>query len=704
MKLNLAAILSGFNLSKINTNFTDIENELQDKVLYRDNPVGEPNQMENVIDMNSNRIINVGSPADANDAARIQDVVNAVAGIVPASFIPFTPYLDIVATDVQGAVEEVKDDIEANEVALAASTGSGLIGFLYAAVYGAGTVGKWIQDLATSAGSSFIGFLQAGVGAVLRTTQSKLKTKVDVFDFMTPAEIADVQGFTYLLDVTAAIQAAATYVNTSRLSGATTSGALTTSDSGTGSTLVFPKGGYKITADIEIGGYTTIVGEDAIIKQFTDAENIFTIEAYQIRISGMQFIGGNFHLDIFNQNINSTLIDITNCQFFLSRSYAINTRATGGVYSHLSASFTMYKCRWIACNKVLNNCCDSAIIDHCWIQIDKNNFTANSAAIMNKGTTVGDPDAFTRLSIQNTFLIPDIGTEGVDRVNSARWIDNYGSVTSYHSRYGGEFGGLSILWHYGAPNLNFEYTSTEASFYNCILICGPDVRTDSGVVCLQGEVPNRIVIKNCSGPVGRPLILNLSSTNIPTYMSNYETNSGKKAYEYFKIDINDVQTDINAYSPARPMIPNDLYKFVVKGRQTIINRSTVQSITNGFATNLVSFDTIVSDNVGAWAIADPTRLVMPKGCSKMRITVNLVMAVDGAAKTMAVTLMTSGSVRISGDTSLRGINADSDRFCLTADVEGAPGSYWVVNVQHTAAAALNMNSAVVSLTALDYVG
>lgn len=190
MKLDLATILSGFNLSKINNNFTDIENELQDKVLYRDNPVGEPNAMENVIDMNSNKIINLGAPTLPSDAARLVDVQDAIAGGT-ASLIPFTPYLDIVAINVQDAIEEVKDDVEAADAAialrvpyteLAATTGSGLVGFLYSVTYATGTLGKWIKDLALSTGTSFIGFIQSVTGAVPRTAQDKLREVVSALD------------------------------------------------------------------------------------------------------------------------------------------------------------------------------------------------------------------------------------------------------------------------------------------------------------------------------------------------------------------------------------------------------------------------------------------------------------------------------------------------------------------------------------------
>lgn len=74
-KVTLDTILSGFkSVTKFISNFSAIEDELNNKVLYRDNPSGEPNQMENIIDMNSNRIENLGEPTNTNSAARLRDV------------------------------------------------------------------------------------------------------------------------------------------------------------------------------------------------------------------------------------------------------------------------------------------------------------------------------------------------------------------------------------------------------------------------------------------------------------------------------------------------------------------------------------------------------------------------------------------------------------------------------------------------------
>ena len=59
MKIVLNKPASGFNLAAIVENFTNLEIEFQNKVLYRNNPTGEPNTMETDLDMNGKRILNL---------------------------------------------------------------------------------------------------------------------------------------------------------------------------------------------------------------------------------------------------------------------------------------------------------------------------------------------------------------------------------------------------------------------------------------------------------------------------------------------------------------------------------------------------------------------------------------------------------------------------------------------------------------------
>lgn len=65
-----------------------------------------------------------------------------------------------------------------------------------------------LADFSVSSGSSLIGFIQSGSGAVATDQQTKTRWTKSVFDRMTAAEIADVQAFTYAIDVSAKINAA----------------------------------------------------------------------------------------------------------------------------------------------------------------------------------------------------------------------------------------------------------------------------------------------------------------------------------------------------------------------------------------------------------------------------------------------------------------------------------------------------------------
>lgn len=61
-KISISNLSSGFNsTTTLNNAFDAIETELNNKVLYRDNPEGEPNQMEQDLDMNGFDLLNVGS-------------------------------------------------------------------------------------------------------------------------------------------------------------------------------------------------------------------------------------------------------------------------------------------------------------------------------------------------------------------------------------------------------------------------------------------------------------------------------------------------------------------------------------------------------------------------------------------------------------------------------------------------------------------
>lgn len=109
MSLELNPITSGYSTGLINDNFQAIEDYVNDKLLQRDGvEAGEINQMEVDLDMNSHFIYNLPEPILEHQAARLQDVQNAVAGGA-ANLITFTPYGSIASENVQGAIQELAD-------------------------------------------------------------------------------------------------------------------------------------------------------------------------------------------------------------------------------------------------------------------------------------------------------------------------------------------------------------------------------------------------------------------------------------------------------------------------------------------------------------------------------------------------------------------------------------------------------------------
>lgn len=133
-KTNLSTINSGHQaVTTINENFEEVASELQNKVLYRDNPTGEPNSMQNDLDMNSNDILNVGT-IDATDLT--------IAGT------DFATELSGAVTDAQGYATDASTS--ATEAAASATEASGYADDAETSYQNALTVSNTGLDSATS--------------------------------------------------------------------------------------------------------------------------------------------------------------------------------------------------------------------------------------------------------------------------------------------------------------------------------------------------------------------------------------------------------------------------------------------------------------------------------------------------------------------------------------------------------------------------
>lgn len=79
-KIELDTITAGYNLSKINNNFQELEDELNNKVLYRDHIGGEPNHMNVTFDMNNNRIINLPDAVSGSEPVTLNQLQGIDSG------------------------------------------------------------------------------------------------------------------------------------------------------------------------------------------------------------------------------------------------------------------------------------------------------------------------------------------------------------------------------------------------------------------------------------------------------------------------------------------------------------------------------------------------------------------------------------------------------------------------------------------------
>jgi hypothetical protein len=83
MPIELSTVTSGYNLSAINNNFQKIEDAWDEKLDRLVSSHG--NQMEQALDMNSNRVLNAGAPINQTDLVRLQDLVEVadIVGVIP---------------------------------------------------------------------------------------------------------------------------------------------------------------------------------------------------------------------------------------------------------------------------------------------------------------------------------------------------------------------------------------------------------------------------------------------------------------------------------------------------------------------------------------------------------------------------------------------------------------------------------------------
>lgn len=201
---------------------------------------------------------------------------NFIDGQLPTIKAAWLNIVDVLATSVfASAATAAQARTAIGLSATTAPTGASTIGASASTNNSGATVQAQLDNLGSATGAADVGFTAAGVGAVARTLLGKDRDIISVFDYLTLAQIADVQARTKTLNLASAIQSAVT----ASLSGS----------------LWFPAGTYRIDSEVAVAGSINVIGagrEMTVIQLNSTTQNGFNVASdTAVHFRDLQVVG-----------------------------------------------------------------------------------------------------------------------------------------------------------------------------------------------------------------------------------------------------------------------------------------------------------------------------------------------------------------------------------------------------------------------------
>lgn len=315
---------------------------------------------------------------------------------------------------------------------------------------------------------------------------------------------------------------------------------------GSGVSVTFPAGIYKITKTIHVSGTVSLMGKDAapFIEWHGEEKGVmFDIYAHRNRVDSLIFLGGGRQLQFSNPNVDKTLIFITNCQFLYAKDIAVCLQPTKKV-THLSSQTVIEKCLFSKNYRCAQNYGDLFVLRDTWVDLAQP-YMADGAAFLNP---------YGKMRFEFCCLTPSANpNKGPLYYHNARWVDNYTAFEAEGTRFGGEGGGIPAVYSYGGLPKRHPYTTAgRVSITNCLLACGQLARENAGVIRLF-DLPGSIVIENNYASSGHPFIVCDPSMDLNKIKSN------KKGLAVLKYRI--ANNTFNPHSEKGGMVPVELKEF-----------------------------------------------------------------------------------------------------------------------------------------------
>jgi hypothetical protein len=356
-------------------------------------------------------------------------------------------------------------------------------------VYSAPEATERYNDAVVNISLQTLTFLQGGSGAQPRTAQNKMRDTICVFDFMTQAQIADVQSNSATLDVRDALQNAIDYVLSLQRSGP---GGVVFR--GWQPKLWFPAGTYAISNTLNVEGpYFYFEGDRALLTPFGGFSGVAMQKnnsAWLITIDGLQFEKFSTAISLNSSNLDTGKVSIKRCEFLDITDNALFIECQSSI-------IIVDDCRFVGCkHEIYIESGDKVVFQNSWVT--RGVLTANyDAGIINKGY----------LEIKNILGVPVPQT-----VLEYAWINNYGVTRCWNMRFGGEPGSHTAVNNFAPASATYPLVPNEVSIFESdVYMVSP---APAPVVRLF-KVPNVIRIRSNVGFTDTVSLIAFSATVVP---------------------------------------------------------------------------------------------------------------------------------------------------------------------------------------------
>jgi len=386
------------------------------------------------------------------------------------------------------------------EQGYAVTAGSFVVGDMYRILTTGTTNYTLIGSVSNLPGTHFIATgVGSGTGTAefAQTVQGKLQQIVSVKDFGATGD-----GVT---DDTIALKAAIAYTQSVAVAVNNGFGAY----SGTSPILYWPSGVYVVTASLTADTnnamtYQFFQGDCAII-QAAPGVTVFGGVGYQNKFHGLTFRGGATAISIKTANLDTTMIEIFECEFWRQSAQSIAIDATSNS-TLVNVSHSKYA-SYAGDGEFVNaQSCDFFKIDHCWLSC---------------GALVCIYFSGFNLAIYNTVGVPygDLTASP----GTGHWIDanSYSSIHCADTRFGGEFAGAPIVyWNINTLAFtNYPSIAPEVVFENCFFATGNAARADRGLLVAKQGLPAVLRASGCSGMTDAFYINDQLAGGLPAWLT-----------------------------------------------------------------------------------------------------------------------------------------------------------------------------------------